>query len=188
VACTILGFNEFCTNNDFGSPSVAEALESLGEQVGRFDSLLPSLRESSPRFVGELYVRAKGLDSHFAGVLARHKQVGLTVKDRTEAPIQDHGSRCDEHLNTEISGLASAIDSFVSNLGILIDFMTRNTNRPKARGTHQEAEPSPTGQPPAAAHGMYAKAPDIQIDHALIQQHEKELQEAQNTAIGDDDE
>ena len=37
--------------------------------------------------------------------------------------------------------------------------------------------------------GQFAKAPDpeIQIDTALIAQHEKELQEAQNVAIGDDD-
>jgi len=36
--------------------------------------------------------------------------------------------------------------------------------------------------------GQFAKAPEIQIDIALIAQHERELQEAQNVAIGDDDE
>ncbi|CAE8731483.1 unnamed protein product [Polarella glacialis] len=36
--------------------------------------------------------------------------------------------------------------------------------------------------------GQFAKAPEIQIDTALIAQHERELQEAQNVAIGDDDE
>merc|ERR1711879_1017655 len=35
--------------------------------------------------------------------------------------------------------------------------------------------------------GQFAKAPEIQIDTALIAQHEKELQEAQNVAIGDDE-
>merc|ERR1712086_675748 len=35
--------------------------------------------------------------------------------------------------------------------------------------------------------GQFAKAPEIQIDAALIQQHERELQAAQNVAIGDDD-
>merc|ERR1711965_227724 len=35
--------------------------------------------------------------------------------------------------------------------------------------------------------GQFAKAPEIQIDAALIQQHERGLQEAQNVAIGDDD-
>merc|ERR1711990_1160237 len=36
--------------------------------------------------------------------------------------------------------------------------------------------------------GQFAKAPEIQIDAALIAQHERELNEAQNVAIGDDDE
>merc|ERR1719246_264084 len=36
--------------------------------------------------------------------------------------------------------------------------------------------------------GQFAKAPEIQIDANLIAQHERELQEAQNVAIGDDDE
>merc|ERR1712039_395298 len=36
--------------------------------------------------------------------------------------------------------------------------------------------------------GQFAKAPEIQIDSNLIAQHERELQEAQNVAIGDDDE
>jgi len=36
--------------------------------------------------------------------------------------------------------------------------------------------------------GQFAKAPEIQIDQSLIAQHERELLEAQNTAIGDDDE
>merc|ERR1712241_725623 len=36
--------------------------------------------------------------------------------------------------------------------------------------------------------GQIAKAPEIHIDTALIAQHERELQEAQNVAIGDDDE
>lgn len=36
--------------------------------------------------------------------------------------------------------------------------------------------------------GQFAKAPEIQIDTALIAKHEQELQEAQNVAIGDDDE
>merc|ERR1711920_836406 len=36
--------------------------------------------------------------------------------------------------------------------------------------------------------GQFAIAPEIQIDTALIAQHERELQEAQNVAIGDDDE
>ncbi|CAJ1453947.1 unnamed protein product, partial [Effrenium voratum] len=36
--------------------------------------------------------------------------------------------------------------------------------------------------------GQFAKAPEIQIDQSLIAQHEKELQDAQNVAINDDDE
>jgi len=36
--------------------------------------------------------------------------------------------------------------------------------------------------------GQFAKAPKIKIDQSLIAQHEKELWEAQNVAIGDDDE
>merc|ERR1711912_77076 len=44
-----------------------------------------------------------------------------------------------------------------------------------------------TNQPNLQFVGQYAKAPEIQIDTALIQQHERELQEAQNVAIGDDD-
>jgi len=36
--------------------------------------------------------------------------------------------------------------------------------------------------------GQFAKAPEIQIDAGLIAQHERDLQAAQNTAIGDDDE
>merc|ERR1712004_481748 len=35
--------------------------------------------------------------------------------------------------------------------------------------------------------GQFAKAPEIQIDTALIAQHEAELAQAQNVAIGDDD-
>merc|ERR1712137_55956 len=45
-----------------------------------------------------------------------------------------------------------------------------------------------TNQPNLQFVGQFAKAPEIQIDNALIQQHERELQEAQNVAIGDDDE
>jgi len=45
-----------------------------------------------------------------------------------------------------------------------------------------------TNQPNLQFVGQFAKAPEIQIDTALIAQHEAELQEAQNTAIGDDDE
>merc|ERR1712224_167959 len=44
-----------------------------------------------------------------------------------------------------------------------------------------------TNQPNLQFVGQFAKAPEIQIDNALIQQHEKELQEAQNVAIGDDE-
>merc|ERR1712160_50814 len=44
-----------------------------------------------------------------------------------------------------------------------------------------------TNQPNLQFVGQYAKAPEIQIDAALIQQHERELQAAQNVAIGDDD-
>lgn len=36
--------------------------------------------------------------------------------------------------------------------------------------------------------GQFAKAPEIQIDNALIAQHEEELRNAQNVAINDDDE
>merc|ERR1712025_1351281 len=45
-----------------------------------------------------------------------------------------------------------------------------------------------TNQPNLQFVWQFAKAPEIQIDTALIAQHEKELQEAQNVAIGDDDE
>merc|ERR1719197_541068 len=45
-----------------------------------------------------------------------------------------------------------------------------------------------TKQPNLQFVGQFAKAPEIQIDAALIAQHERELNEAQNTAIGDDDE
>jgi GTP-binding nuclear protein Ran len=45
-----------------------------------------------------------------------------------------------------------------------------------------------TNQPNLQFVGQFAKAPEIQIDTALIAQHEAELHEAQNTAIGDDDE
>merc|ERR1711937_720606 len=44
-----------------------------------------------------------------------------------------------------------------------------------------------TNQPQLQFVGQFAKAPEIQIDPNLIQQHERELQEAQNVAIGDDD-
>merc|ERR1712031_99856 len=44
-----------------------------------------------------------------------------------------------------------------------------------------------TNQPNLQFVGQFAKAPEIQIDQSLIQQHERELQEAQNVAIGDDD-
>ena len=44
-----------------------------------------------------------------------------------------------------------------------------------------------TNQPNLQFVGQFAKAPEIQIDAALIQQHEAELQAAQNVAIGDDD-
>jgi len=44
-----------------------------------------------------------------------------------------------------------------------------------------------SGQPNLNFVGQFAKAPEIQIDTALIAQHEAELQEAQNVAIGDDD-
>lgn len=45
-----------------------------------------------------------------------------------------------------------------------------------------------TNQPNLQFVGQFAKAPEIQIDTALIAQHEKELNEAQNIAIDDDDE
>lgn len=45
-----------------------------------------------------------------------------------------------------------------------------------------------TNQPNLQFVGQFAKAPEIQIDQNLIAQHEKELVEAQNVAIGDDDE
>jgi len=45
-----------------------------------------------------------------------------------------------------------------------------------------------TNQPNLQFVGQFAKAPEIQIDQSLIAQHEKELAEAQNVAIGDDDE
>merc|ERR1711943_130618 len=44
-----------------------------------------------------------------------------------------------------------------------------------------------TNQPNLQFVGQFAKAPEIQIDQSLIQQPERELQEAQNVAIGDDD-
>jgi len=44
-----------------------------------------------------------------------------------------------------------------------------------------------TNQPNLQFVGQYAKAPEIQIDAALIQQHERDLQAAQNVAISDDD-
>merc|ERR1719478_1386940 len=45
-----------------------------------------------------------------------------------------------------------------------------------------------TNQPNLQFVGQFAKAPEIQIDASLIAQHERELTEAQNVAIGDDDE
>ena len=45
-----------------------------------------------------------------------------------------------------------------------------------------------SNQPNLQFVGQYAKAPEIQIDMALMAQHERELHEAQNVAIGDDDE
>merc|ERR1712029_1164541 len=45
-----------------------------------------------------------------------------------------------------------------------------------------------TNQPNLQFVGQFAKAPEIQIDQSLIAQHEKELQDALNVPIGDDDE
>jgi len=45
-----------------------------------------------------------------------------------------------------------------------------------------------TNQPNLQFVGQFAKAPEIQIDASLVAQHERELNEAQNVAIGDDDE
>ena len=45
-----------------------------------------------------------------------------------------------------------------------------------------------TNQPNLVFLGEYAKAPEFQINPELVAQHERELQEAQNVAIEDDDE
>jgi len=44
-----------------------------------------------------------------------------------------------------------------------------------------------TNQPQLQFVGQFAKAPEIQIDPNLVAQHERELNEAANVTIGDDD-